>query len=83
MAENINRVTITGNLTTDPELRHTNGGTAVCSLRVAVNGRRHLTTFAVTNVSPAAVRAHLKSSLGHQLTFQLSNANLDGGGGGD
>ncbi len=40
MAENINRVTITGNLTADPELRHTPSGTAVCSLRVAVNGRR-------------------------------------------
>ena len=40
MAENINRVTITGNLTVDPELRHTGGGTAVCQLRVAVNGRR-------------------------------------------
>src|SRR3954449_10118612 len=37
---NINRVIITGNLTRDPELRHTNGGTAVCSLRVAVNTRR-------------------------------------------
>lgn len=40
MAENINRVTITGNLTADPELRQTPSGTAVCSLRVAVNGRR-------------------------------------------
>jgi len=40
MAENINRVTITGNLTADPELRSTAGGTPVCSLRVAVNGRR-------------------------------------------
>ena len=40
MAENINRVTVTGNLTADPELRHTGGGTAVCSLRIAVNGRR-------------------------------------------
>jgi single-strand DNA-binding protein len=37
---NINRVIITGNLTRDPELRHTGGGTAVCSLRVAVNTRR-------------------------------------------
>lgn len=37
---NINRVTITGNLTKDPELRHTGGGTAVCSLRVAVNSRK-------------------------------------------
>jgi len=33
-------VVITGNLTRDPELRHTGGGTAVCELRVAVNSRR-------------------------------------------
>ena len=37
---NINRVVITGNLTRDPELRSTPGGTAVCKLRVAVNTRR-------------------------------------------
>ena len=37
---NINRVVVTGNLTRDPELRHTNGGTAVCTPRVACNGRR-------------------------------------------
>ncbi len=40
MAENINRVTITGNLTMDPDLRQTPSGTPVCTLRVAVNGRR-------------------------------------------
>jgi single-strand DNA-binding protein len=33
-------VVITGNLTRDPELRHTGGGTAICELRVAVNSRR-------------------------------------------
>src|SRR5207247_6288642 len=37
---NINRVVLVGNLTRDPELRHTPGGTAVCSLRLAVNTRR-------------------------------------------
>ena len=37
---NINRVVLVGNLTRDPELRHTPAGTAVCSLRVAVNSRR-------------------------------------------
>ncbi|HVY78614.1 MAG TPA: single-stranded DNA-binding protein [Solirubrobacterales bacterium] len=36
----MNVVVITGNLTKDPELRHTGGGTAVCELRVAVNSRR-------------------------------------------
>jgi single-strand DNA-binding protein len=39
-ATNINTVVITGNLTRDPELRTTPGGTAVCKLRVAVNSRR-------------------------------------------
>lgn len=36
----INRVTITGNLTRDPELRVTAGGTQVLSFGVAVNDRR-------------------------------------------
>jgi single-strand DNA-binding protein len=39
-ASNINVAVITGNLTRDPELRHTGGGTAVCELRVAVNSSR-------------------------------------------
>ena len=39
-ATNINRVVITGNLTRDPELRSTRGGTSVCSLRIACNTRR-------------------------------------------
>ena len=36
----INRVVLVGNLTRDPELRHTPSGMAVCSLRLAVNTRR-------------------------------------------
>jgi single-strand DNA-binding protein len=36
----VNVVVITGNLTRDPELRSTPGGTSVCKLRVAVNSRR-------------------------------------------
>jgi single-strand DNA-binding protein len=39
-ASNINRVTITGNLTRDPELKSLPSGTAICKLRVAVNSRR-------------------------------------------
>jgi single-strand DNA-binding protein len=39
-ASNLNVVVITGNLTKDPELRSTPGGTSVCKLRVAVNSRR-------------------------------------------
>lgn len=37
---NINRVTITGNLTREPELRATLSGTAVLSFGIAVNDRR-------------------------------------------
>ncbi len=37
---NINRVVLVGNLTKDPELRHTPSGTPVCKLRVAVNTRQ-------------------------------------------
>jgi single-strand DNA-binding protein len=40
MAASINRVVLVGNLTRDPELRHTPSGTPVCSLRIAVNSRR-------------------------------------------
>ena len=40
MAANINRVVLVGNLTRDPELRHTPGGTPVYNLGIAVNGRR-------------------------------------------
>ena len=40
MAASINRVVLVGNLTRDPELRHTPSGTAVCGLRLAVNSRR-------------------------------------------
>lgn len=37
MARNVNKVTLLGNLTSDPELRHTGGGTAVCNFGMATN----------------------------------------------
>lgn len=36
----MNSVCIVGNLTADPELRHTASGAAVCNMRIAVNDRR-------------------------------------------
>ncbi|MSX01650.1 MAG: single-stranded DNA-binding protein [Actinobacteria bacterium] len=39
-ASNINRVIITGNLTSDPELRALPSGSSLCKLRVACNTRR-------------------------------------------
>jgi single-strand DNA-binding protein len=35
----LNRVTLVGRLTKDPELRHTAGGDAVCTIRLAVSSR--------------------------------------------
>lgn len=37
MARGINKVIIVGNLGADPEVRHTGGGTAVCSFNVATS----------------------------------------------
>ena len=39
-ASNINRVVLTGNLTSDPDLRSLASGTSVCRLRIATNTRR-------------------------------------------
>ena len=39
MPADLNRVTLIGRLTRDPELRHLRSGDAVASLRIAVNGR--------------------------------------------
>lgn len=36
----MNSVNIIGNLVRDPEVRYTPGGTAVCDITVAVNGRK-------------------------------------------
>ena len=39
MPASLNRITLVGNLTRDLELKTTAGGTATCSLRIAVNDR--------------------------------------------
>jgi single-strand DNA-binding protein len=38
----INQLTISGNLTADPELRHLESGKALCKIRIAHNERRKL-----------------------------------------
>ena len=49
---NVNKVFLLGNLTRDPELRYTSGGSAVCNLSIATNrkyktdrGTKEETTF--------------------------------------
>lgn len=41
MANNINRVGITGNITRDAELRRTSGGSDILKMTVAINGRKY------------------------------------------
>ena len=38
----INQLTISGNLTSEPELRHLHSGNALCKIRIAHNERRKL-----------------------------------------
>jgi len=40
MATGLNKVTLIGNLGKDPEVRYTQGGTAVCNMRIGVTERR-------------------------------------------
>jgi single-strand DNA-binding protein len=40
MAADLNRVTLIGRLTRDPELRHTGGGDPICNMRIAVSSRK-------------------------------------------
>ena len=55
---NINRVTISGNLTKDPELRQLPSGNSVCKLRMAVNTlpRAWPTPTALCRFTKAALR---------------------------
>ena len=39
VSSDLNRVTLVGRLTRDPELRHTAGGDPVCTIRLAVSSR--------------------------------------------
>lgn len=39
MPADLNRVTLVGRLTRDPELRHSAGGNAICTIRLAVTSR--------------------------------------------
>ena len=51
MANDLNNVTVSGNLTRDPELRNTTGGTSVANLGIAVNKSRKVDDEYVDAVS--------------------------------
>ena len=64
---NINRVVLVGNLTRDPELRNTPSGTAVCSLRIAVNTRRKDNTHRAVDGEAELLRRHRLGQPGREL----------------
>ena len=86
---NINRVVLVGNLTKDPELRHTPSGTAVCKLRLAVNTRQKDgarpasgATSRTTSTSPSgATRARAARSTSRRAARSPSTAGSTGASG--
>jgi len=67
----INTVTITGNLTRDPELRNLPSGQAVCNIRIAHNERRKNSTGDWTDY-PAYFDVTIWSGLGEYLANNLA-----------
>jgi Single-strand binding protein family len=65
-ASNLNRVVLTANLTKDPDLRTTQNGTSVCSLRVACNALRQN-----TDCSSATARCPRSATARHSLGRRL------------
>ena len=73
MSLNLNRVAIAGNLTKDPDLRHTGNGTAVCSFTVAVNRRYKVGTEVKEEVS--FLRVTVWSEMGKNCEKYLSKGS--------
>lgn len=59
----MNSVTVIGRLTRDPELRHTDTGTEVCEMRLAIPERKERTVY-VSVVTFNGVAAAAKRHLG-------------------
>jgi len=70
----INQLTITGNLTTDPELRNLPSGTAVCKVRIAHNDRRKNSAGEWTDV-PGFYDVTIWSGMGEYAARELSKGD--------
>lgn len=71
----INRVTLSGNLTRDPELKSTQGGTAVLSFGIAVNDRRKNPTTGEWEEYPNYVDAVLFGTRANAIYAYLSKGS--------
>jgi single-strand DNA-binding protein len=68
----INRVVLTGNLTRDAELKQTQGGMAIVSIRLAVNDRRKNAQTGQWEDSPNYVDVTMFGSRGEAVSRFLS-----------
>lgn len=64
----MNRITIIGNLTRDPELRMTSNGIPVCSMTVAVNRRRRAQEVQETDYFSVTTWRQMAESCAQYLT---------------
>jgi single-strand DNA-binding protein len=74
----INRVTLTGNLTRDAELRQTQGGMAIVKMRVAVNDRRKNSTTGQWEDSPNYIDVTMFGSRGEAVSRYLTKGKAIG-----
>ena len=87
MAANINRVVLVGNLTRDPEMKHLPSGTALCSLRIAVNTRRKdesgsgRTSRTISTCPSGVTRARVARSTSPRAVRSRSTAGSSGASG--
>ena len=70
----INQLTITGNLTRDPELRNLPSGTSVCSIRIAHNDRRKGSDGEWTDVA-AFYDVSIWAGMGEYVARELSKGD--------
>ena len=80
----MNNLSILANLTRDPELKPTSGDTAVCSMRVAINGRGEKPAFIdVTAFGKLGetCHGHLKSGARVAISGRIASSewHTDGG----
>lgn len=72
---NINQITLSGNLTRDPELRTTPSGTSVCSMRIANNTRRKDSSTGEWHDKPNYFDVTVWGGVGEHLAGQLSKGS--------
>lgn len=70
----INQLTISGNLTRDPELRNLPSGQSVCNIRIAHNERRKTATDEWTDV-PAYFDVTIWSGLGEWIAKNVAKGD--------